>query len=100
MAVAGQVTEPSGAAHLRQRVHRPGYRGRGLAREACTRIMPAAIADGAPMLVLEMYAANEAGRRAYAALGFAEVRAATAQGCCTRTEGLPSWFRVKVRKQP
>lgn len=71
-AVAGQVTEPSGAAHLLSVCTHPDRRGRGLAREVCTRIMAAAIADGAPMLVLEMYTANEAGRRAYSALGFTE----------------------------
>lgn len=71
--VAAQVNEASGAAHLVSVCTDPEYRGRGLAREACTRIMAAAIADGAPMLVLEMYVANEAGRRAYSALGFAEV---------------------------
>ncbi len=72
VAVAGQVTEPSGAAHLLSVCTHPGHRGRGLAREVCARVMSAAIADGAPMLVLEMYTANEAGRRAYSALGFTE----------------------------
>ena len=72
VAVAGQVTEPSGAAHLLSVCTHPDHRGRGLAREACTRVMSAAIAHGAPMLVLEMYTANEAGRRAYSALGFVE----------------------------
>lgn len=72
VAVAGQVSEPSGAAHLLSVCTHPDHRGRGLAREVCTRIMSAAIADGAPMLVLEMYTANEAGRRAYSALGFVE----------------------------
>lgn len=72
VAVAGQVTEPSGAAHLLSVCTHPDHRGRGLAREVCTTIMAAAIADGAPMLVLEMYTANESGRRAYSALGFTE----------------------------
>jgi ribosomal protein S18 acetylase RimI-like enzyme len=73
VSVAAQVTEASGAAHIVSVCTDPGYRGRGLARDACMRIMSAAVGEGAPMLVLEMYTANEAGRRAYGALGFAEV---------------------------
>lgn len=73
VAVAGQITEPSGAAHLVSVCTDPHHRGRRLARQACLGIMHRAVADGAPMLVLEMYAANEAGRRAYLGLGFAEV---------------------------
>jgi ribosomal protein S18 acetylase RimI-like enzyme len=73
VSVAAQVDEASGAAHIVSVCTDPDYRGRGLAREACMRIMRAAVADGAPMLVLEMYVANTAGRRAYGALGFTEV---------------------------
>jgi ribosomal protein S18 acetylase RimI-like enzyme len=73
VSVAAQVTEESGAAHIVSVCTDPAYRGRGLARHACTRIMRLAIAEGAPMLILEMYVANEAGRRAYGALGFREV---------------------------
>jgi ribosomal protein S18 acetylase RimI-like enzyme len=73
VSVAAQVNEASGAAHLVSVCTDPDYRGRGLARHVCTRIMQLAIDEGAPMLVLEMYVANEAGRRAYAALGFTEV---------------------------
>lgn len=73
VAVAGQVTEASGAAHLLSVCTDPDHRGRGLAGEACMRIMSKAVADGAPMLVLEMYVDNEAGRRAYSRLGFREV---------------------------
>lgn len=72
VSAAAQVTESSGAAHLVSVVTDPEWRGRGLAREVCTRIMRAAVADAAPMLVLEMYVANAAGRRTYSALGFAE----------------------------
>lgn len=72
VAVAGQTIEPSGAAHLLSVCTHPDYRGRGLAREVCASIMAAAITDGAPMLVLEMYTANESGRRVYSALGFVE----------------------------
>jgi RimJ/RimL family protein N-acetyltransferase len=72
VAVAGQISERSGAAHLVSVCTDPRYRGRRLAGEACLGIMRAAVAEGAPMLVLEMYTANEAGRRAYSALGFVE----------------------------
>ena len=72
MSVAAQVTEPTGAVHIVSVCTDPQARGRGLAREACTRIMEGALAVGAPMLVLEMYVANEAGRRVYRALGFTE----------------------------
>jgi GNAT superfamily N-acetyltransferase len=72
VAVAGQVTERSGAAHLVSVCTDPQHRGRRLAGEACLGVMRAAVAEDAPMLVLEMYAANDAGRRAYRALGFTE----------------------------
>jgi ribosomal protein S18 acetylase RimI-like enzyme len=51
----------------------PARRGEGLARRACTRIMQLAVEEGAPAIVLEMYVANDAGRRTYEALGFHEV---------------------------
>ena len=73
VSVAAQVTEESGAAHIVSVCTDPQYRGRGLARHACMSIMKSAIDEGAPMLMLEMYTANEAGRRAYSALGFTEV---------------------------
>lgn len=73
VAVAGQVREKSGAAHLVSVCTDPDYRGRGLAGMACSRVMDAAMAEGAPMLVLEMYVDNPAGRRAYERLGFTEV---------------------------
>jgi ribosomal protein S18 acetylase RimI-like enzyme len=72
VAVAGQVTEASGAAHLLSVCTHPDARGRGLARRACSRLVVQAYAEGAPMVVLEMYTANEAGRRTYSALGFRE----------------------------
>jgi predicted GNAT family acetyltransferase len=71
--VAAQRAEATGAAHIVSVCTDPAQRGRGLAGHACTRIMQAAVADGAPAIVLEMYVANEAGRRAYQALGFEEV---------------------------
>ena len=72
VAVAGQVVEPSGAAHIVSVCTDPEYRGRGLARDTCGRLVQQAVADAAPMIVLEMYTANEAGRRTYSALGFQE----------------------------
>lgn len=72
VSVAGQVTEQSGAAHLLSVCTLPSARGRGLARRTCSRLIEHARADGAPMVVLEMYTANEAGRRLYSVLGFRE----------------------------
>lgn len=72
LSVAGQVTEPSGAAHLLSVCTHPSARGRGLARRVCSHLIERTRADGAPMIVLEMYTANEAGRRLYTALGFRE----------------------------
>jgi ribosomal protein S18 acetylase RimI-like enzyme len=73
VSVAAQRAEATGAAHIVSVCTDPAQRGRGLAGHACTRIMQAAVTDGAPAIVLEMYVANEAGRRAYQALGFEEV---------------------------
>lgn len=73
VSVAGQILEPTGAAHIVSVCTDPTVRSRGLAGQACARIIGDAVADGAPMIVLEMYAANEAGRRMYNALGFTEV---------------------------
>jgi ribosomal protein S18 acetylase RimI-like enzyme len=73
VSVALQRNETTGAAHICSVVTDPDYRGRRLARHACARIMRLARADGAPALVLEMYAYNESGRRTYEALGFREV---------------------------
>jgi ribosomal protein S18 acetylase RimI-like enzyme len=72
VSVAGQVTEPSGAAHVLSVCTHPDARGQGLARRACARLVEHAVADEAPMIVLEMYTANDAGRRLYSALGFLE----------------------------
>lgn len=72
LAVAGLVMEPSGAAHIVSVCTDPEFRGRGLARDACGWLIQTAVAAGAPMIVLEMYTANEAGRRTYSALGFTE----------------------------
>ena len=73
VSVAAQRRETTGAAHICSVCTEPGRRGEGLARRACTRIMALAARERAPAIVLEMYAANEAGRRTYEALGFVEV---------------------------
>jgi ribosomal protein S18 acetylase RimI-like enzyme len=73
VSVAAQRMEATGAAHICSVCTAPGRRGEGLARRSCTRIMQLAAADGAPAIVLEMYVGNDAGRRAYGALGFREV---------------------------
>jgi ribosomal protein S18 acetylase RimI-like enzyme len=72
VAVAGQIIEATGAAHIVSVCTDPEVRGQGLARETCRRVIDHAVADGAPMIVLEMYTANEAGRRLYSGLGFRE----------------------------
>jgi ribosomal protein S18 acetylase RimI-like enzyme len=72
VSVAGQMTEQSGAAHLVSVCTHPSARGRALARRACSRLIEQARAEGSPMVVLEMYSANDAGRRTYSALGFRE----------------------------
>ena len=73
VSVAAQRNESTGAAHICSVVTDPDHRGRGLARRTCARIMRLAREEGAPALVLEMYAYNESGRRTYEALGFREV---------------------------
>jgi len=73
LSVAAQRNERTGAAHLCSVCTDPERRGEGLARHVCARIMRLALAEGAPALVLEMYAYNESGRRTYEALGFREV---------------------------
>ena len=73
LSVAGMTWEPSGAAHLLSVCTEPAHRGRGLAQTACALLIDRAVEEGAPIIVLEMYTANESGRRAYSALGFSEV---------------------------
>ncbi len=74
LAVAGQEVESSGAAHLVSVCCDPEFRGRGYARAVCSRLVVEADSDGSPVTILEMYAANAAGRALYAAIGFTEVR--------------------------
>mgnify|MGYP006280969779 CR=1 FL=1 len=72
VAVAGRLREASGAAHLVSVCTHPDLRGRGLAEQVCSAAMLDGIAEGAPMLVLEMYVANDAGRALYSRLGYTE----------------------------
>ena len=73
VSVAAQRVEVTGAVHICSVCTVPDRRGEGLARRACTRIMQLAEAAGAPAIVLEMYVANDSGRRTYEELGFREV---------------------------
>ena len=73
LSVGAQVSSATGAAHLVSICTHPGARGAGLAREVCNDLIVEAIADQVPMILLEMYAGNEPGRRLYSALGFSEV---------------------------
>jgi ribosomal protein S18 acetylase RimI-like enzyme len=72
VAVAGQEVEASGAAHLVSVCSDPQHRGMGYARASCARLVVEAAVDGCPVTILEMYAANEAGRALYSSLGFTE----------------------------
>ena len=73
VAVGASVREPSGAAHLVSICTRTDLRGGRLAERVCGGLMRAARDDGAPIIYLEMYSANQAGRRLYQRLGFTEV---------------------------
>jgi predicted GNAT family acetyltransferase len=44
----------------------------GYARAVCSRLVVEAVSDGSPVVILEMYAANAAGRALYSAIGFTE----------------------------
>ena len=73
ISVAAQRRETTGAVHICSVCTAPDRRGEGLARRVCARLMQTAVEEGAPAIVLEMYAGNDAGRRTYQALGFREV---------------------------
>ena len=72
VAVAARLQEASGAAHLVSVCTHPDARGEGLGRMVCAAGIAEATAEGAPMIVLEMYVANDAGRALYSGLGFTE----------------------------
>lgn len=73
VAVAARMSEGSGAAHIVSVCTAPDARGRGLAADCCSRLILGAIEQQAPVIVLEMYVGNEAGRSLYTRLGFTEV---------------------------
>lgn len=73
VAVAARLREDSGAAHLVSVCTAPEARGRGLAANCCSRLILRAVEQGAPIVVLEMYVDNDAGRCLYTRLGFTEV---------------------------
>ena len=72
LAAAGHHVDTDGAAHLVSVCTAPQARGRGLARQALSLLIAQALADGVPMVFLEMYAGNAAGERLYRSLGFTE----------------------------
>jgi GNAT superfamily N-acetyltransferase len=72
--VAATIAETSGAQHVVSVCTHPGARGRGVAAQTCGLLVRLADDDGAPMVVLEMYAGNDAARRTYQRVGFDEVR--------------------------
>lgn len=69
MAVAGSHPEPSGAAHIVSVCTHPDARGQRLAEKVCRTLMRIARDEGAPLIYLEMYAGNDAGRRLYERIG-------------------------------
>lgn len=72
VAVAGSHPEQSGAAHIVSVCTHPHARGERLAERVCRALMRIARDEGAPMIYLEMYAANESGRRLYQRLGMTQ----------------------------
>lgn len=70
--VAACQRSASGSAHIVSVCTDPRFRGRGLAEHCCSLLMLQAIAEGAPMIDLEMYVANDSGRALYSRLGFEE----------------------------
>lgn len=73
LAVGAEQRRHNGAAHLLSICTAPEARGQGLAYDVCLLLMQGAGTEGVPIIFLEMYAANDAGRKVYTRLGFAEV---------------------------
>jgi len=71
--VAAGIREESGAVHLVSLCTDPYWRRRGLASAVCGELISRAREDQAPMVVLEMYSANDSGRATYESLGFEEI---------------------------
>jgi ribosomal protein S18 acetylase RimI-like enzyme len=72
LAVGAGHPEPSGALHLVSICTAPERRGQRLADRIVRGLVRLAAFDRAPAVYLEMYAGNEAARRVYRRVGFAE----------------------------
>lgn len=70
VAVAALTAMRPGVPHLGSVATRVGWRGRGLARDLCSRMTRRALAEGAPAVTLGMHAANRTARGVYESLGF------------------------------
>lgn len=73
LSVAAQYREGNGYAHVVSVCTHPSARGRRLAEASIGLLVEQARSSGCTGVLLEMYAANEPGRRAYRRMGFAEV---------------------------
>ena len=72
VSVGGYISTDSGAAHLVSICTHPRARGQRLAHAVCNRLIISALSEQVPMIYLEMYAENAAGRSVYSSLGFTE----------------------------
>ena len=70
---AAVIREESGAVHLVSVCTDPHWRRRGLASAVCSQLISRARDEQAPVVILEMYTANDSGRATYESLGFEEV---------------------------
>lgn len=59
-----------GIPHLGSVATRPGWRGRGLARDLCARLTREELDRGAVAVTLGMHAANRSARPVYQSLGY------------------------------
>ncbi|MFM8894374.1 MAG: GNAT family N-acetyltransferase [Actinomycetales bacterium] len=73
VSVGAEIREPSGLAHLVSICTHPSARGQGLAGSVIGWLVQRARAQDCRAVMLEMYAANESGRRAYQRAGFTEL---------------------------
>ncbi|MEZ5116920.1 MAG: GNAT family N-acetyltransferase [Candidatus Nanopelagicales bacterium] len=70
VACAAHVEHIPGVPHLASVCTRPSHRGRGLAGDVCSVLTRDALAAGAPVVTLGMYASNDVARKVYDRLGF------------------------------
>lgn len=73
LSVAAQYREANGYAHVVSVCTHPSARGRRLAEASIGHLVQEARSTGCTGVLLEMYTANEPGRRAYRRMGFVEV---------------------------